>query len=265
MPVASAAGVAAVIGEHRAGQVCPFFGIKFKSLHIHLVVIDNQDSFIGNNIILGSPFSQFPVLVSLPSCNAAGQERITASPQILQGGSGQQCPVPVQLHLYAGFEGDVFQINRHSVLQDTVIMSDADALDAAGERSAGQGCPLCSIQIEFHSVLFVVIHKQDSFVGDNIVLGSPGGQCPVCVSSLGSDAAGQETIAAGSYSLQGSRGQQSFVAEQLHLYAICKCNVLQLNGYGILRNTGPVDAAFAICRCDSGQGADHDQSQHHCK
>ena len=48
-------------------------------------------------------------------------------------------------------------------------------------------------------------------------------------------------------------------------FVTCKCNVLQLNEYGILRNTGPVDAATAICRCDSGQGADHDQSQHHCK
>ena len=256
---------AAAIGERSAGQGCPCFGIQCETLPILLVAIDNQDSFIGNNIILGSPRGQCPVLVSSLGSDAAGQETMAAGIYSLQGGSGQQCPVPVQLHLYAGFEGDVFQINRHSVLQDTVIMSDADALDAAGERSAGQGCPLCSIQIEFHSVLFVVIHKQDSFVGDNIVLGSPGGQCPVCVSSLGSDAAGQETIAAGSYSLQGSRGQQSFVAEQLHLYAICKCNVLQLNGYGILRNTGPVDAAFAICRCDSGQGADHDQSQHHCK
>ena len=150
-------------------------------------------------------------------------------------------------------------------------MSDADALDAAGERSAGQGCPLCSIQIEFHSVLFVVIHKQDSFVGDNIVLGSPGGQCPVCVSSLGSDAAGQETIAAGSYSLQGSRGQQSLVPVQLHLYAGLKVNILQINRHSVLQDTvimsdaDALDAAVAFCRCDSGQGADHDQSQHHCK
>ena len=152
-------------------------------------------------------------------------------------------------------------------------MSDAGALDAAaiGERSAGQGCPLIGIQCEILPSLLVAIDNQDSFIGDNIVLGSPGGQCPVCVSSLGSDAAGQETIAAGSYSLQGSRGQQSIAAVQLHLYAGFKCNVLQLNGYGILqkaasmRNTGALDAATAICRCDSGQGADHDQSQHHCK
>ena len=144
---------AAARGEHRAGQVCPIFGIQRESLFIQLAAIDNQDSFIGNNIILGSPFSQFPVLVSLPSCNAAGQERIAASLQFLQGSRGQQSIAAVQLHLYAGF----------------------------------------------------------------------------------------------------------------------KCNVLQLNGYGILqkavimRNTGALDAATAICRCDSGQGADHDQNQHHCK
>ena len=150
-------------------------------------------------------------------------------------------------------------------------MSDAGALDAAGERSAGQVCPLIGIKREGLRIQFLSIDNQDSLVGNNIVLGDPRGQCPVCVSSLGSDAAGQETIAAGSYSLQGSRGQQSIAAVQLHLYAGFKCNVLQLNGYGILqkaasmRNTGALDAATAICRCDSGQGADHDQSQHHCK
>ena len=89
-------------------------------------------------------------------------------------------------------------------------MSDADALNAAarGEHRAGQGCPLIGIKREGLRILFVSIDKQDSFVGNNIIFGSPGGQCPVCVSSLGSDAAGQETLAAGSYSLQGSRGQQ---------------------------------------------------------
>ena len=93
-------------------------------------------------------------------------------------------------------------------------MSDADALNAAarGEHRAGQGCPLIGIKREGLRIQFVSIDNQDSFVGDNIIFGSPGGQCPVCVSSLGSDAAGQETIAAGSYSLQGSRGQQSTVA-----------------------------------------------------
>ena len=65
-------------------------------------------------------------------------------------------------------------------------MSHAGALDAAaiGERSAGQGCPLIGIKREGLRILFVSIDKQDSFVGDNIVLGSPGGQCPVLVSSL---------------------------------------------------------------------------------
>ena len=33
----------------------------------------------------------------------------------------------------------------------------------------------------------------------------------------------------------------------------------------IMSDDGALDAAVAICRCDSGQGADHDQSQHHCK
>ena len=81
-------------------------------------------------------------------------------------------------------------------------MSHAGALDAAaiGERSAGQGCPLIGIKREGLRILFVSIDNQDSFVGNNIIFGSPGGQCPVCVSSLGSDAAGQETIAAGIYS-----------------------------------------------------------------
>ena len=55
MPVVFAAGGAAARGEHRAGQGCPFFGIKFKSLHIHLVAIHKQHDFIGDNIILGSP------------------------------------------------------------------------------------------------------------------------------------------------------------------------------------------------------------------
>ncbi len=76
-------------------------------------------------------------------------------------------------------------------------MSHAGALDAAaiGERSAGQGCPLIGIKRECLRILFVSIDNQDSFVGNNIIFGSPGGQCPVLVSSLGSDAAGQETMA----------------------------------------------------------------------
>ena len=91
-------------------------------------------------------------------------------------------------------------------------MSNGGALDAAGGHRAGQGCPLIGIKREGLRTQFVSIDKQDSFVGDNIVLGSPRGQCPVLVSSLGCDAAGQETIAAGIYSLQGSRGQQSIAA-----------------------------------------------------
>ena len=53
-------------------------------------------------------------------------------------------------------------------------VGDDDDAAARGEHRAGQGCPLCSIQIEFHSVHFVVIHKQHDFIGDNIVLGSQG-------------------------------------------------------------------------------------------
>ena len=91
-------------------------------------------------------------------------------------------------------------------------MSNDGALDAAGEHRAGQVCPIFGIKREGLRIQFVSIDKQDSFVGDDIIPGSPGGQCPVCVSSLGSDAAGQETIAAGSYSLQGGSGQQSIAA-----------------------------------------------------
>ncbi len=77
-------------------------------------------------------------------------------------------------------------------------MSNDGALDAAGEHRAGQDCPLIGIKREGLRILFLSIDKQDSFVGDDIIPGSPGGQCPVLVSSLGSDAAGQEIMAAGS-------------------------------------------------------------------
>ena len=49
---------AAAIGEHRAGQVCPIFGIQRESLFIQLAAIDNQDSPVGDNIVLGSPGGQ---------------------------------------------------------------------------------------------------------------------------------------------------------------------------------------------------------------
>ena len=130
----------------------------------------------------------------------------------LQGGSCQQGLTTVQLHLYAGRKVNILQINRHSVLQDTVSMSDGGALDAAGEHRAGQVCPLIVIKREGLRILFVSIDNQDRLVGNHIIPGSPGGQCPVLVSSLGCDAAGQETMAAGIYSLQGSRGQQSIAA-----------------------------------------------------
>ena len=48
----------------------------------------------------------------------------------LQGGSGQQSIAAVQLHLYAGLKVNILQINRHSVLQDTVSMSNTSTLNA---------------------------------------------------------------------------------------------------------------------------------------
>ena len=155
-------------------------------------------------------------------------------------------------------------------------MSDAGALDAAaiGERSAGQGCPCFGIQFESHRIHLLVIDKQDSFVGNNLVPGDPRGQAPGIICTLGRYTTGHVFIIRVFFQaafLQSGSGQQSFVAVQLHLYAFFKCNVLQINGYGILqiaafmRNNGALDAAVAFCRCDSGQGADHDQSQHHCK
>ena len=92
---------AAARGEHRAGQVCPIFGIKRESLFIQLVAIDNQDSFVGNNIIFGSPRGQRPSVIFAFGGDAAGQETIAAGSYSLQGGSGQQSLVPVQLHLSA--------------------------------------------------------------------------------------------------------------------------------------------------------------------
>ena len=136
-------------------------------------------------------------------------------------------------------------------------MSDDGALDAAA-IGAGQGCPLIGIKRELHSVHFVVIHKQHDFIGDNIIFGSPGGQCPVCVSSLGSDAAGQEIIAVGSYSLQGGSGQQSIAAVQLHLHAGFEGDGFQINRHSVLQDTvimsdaGALDAAAWSSRQRSG-------------
>ena len=100
-------------------------------------------------------------------------------------------------------------------------MSHAGALDAAaiGERSAGQGCPFIGIKREGLFSQLAAIDNQDSLVGDNIVLGSPGGQCPVLVSSLGSDAAGQETKTLKRYSQQKNNNQQNqHSSTSLHLY-----------------------------------------------
>ena len=150
-------------------------------------------------------------------------------------------------------------------------MSDDGALDAAagGERSTGQVCPRIGIQFEGLFILLAAIDNQDSLVGDNIVLGSPGGQCPVLVSSLGSDAAGQETIALGSYSLQGGSGQQGLAAVQLHLYAGLKVNILQINRHSVLQDSvimsddGALDAAAwsSRQRSDGQHDADHEKCQ----
>ena len=76
-------------------------------------------------------------------------------------------------------------------------VGDDDDGAARGAHRAGQGCPLIGIQRESLFSQLAAIDNQDSPVGDNIIFGSPGGQRPVLVSSLGSDAAGQEIIAAG--------------------------------------------------------------------
>ena len=169
---------AAAIGERSAGQGCPLIGIKREGLRILFVSIDNQDSFVGNNIIFGSPGGQCPVLVSSLGSDAAGQVRIRTSSQhiSIQRSRGQQGRITVQLHLYAGLKVNILQINRHSVLQATVSMSDADALDAAGEHRAGQVCPIFGIQLESLFSQLAAIDNQDSLVGDNIIPGSPGGQ-----------------------------------------------------------------------------------------
>ena len=144
-------------------------------------------------------------------------------------------------------------------------MSNDGALDAAGEHRAGQVCPIFGIQRESLFSQLAAIDKQDSFVGDDIILGSPGGQCPVLVSSLGSDAAGQETMAAGIYSLQGGSGQQSIAAVQLHLYAGLKVNNHQINRHSIFQvaasmsNTSTLNATawFSRQRSDRQHDGQH--------
>ena len=48
----------------------------------------------------------------------------------LQGGSGQQGLISVQLHLYAGLKVNILRINRHSVLQVAASMSNTSTLNA---------------------------------------------------------------------------------------------------------------------------------------
>ena len=55
----------------------------------------------------------------------------------LQGSRGQQSIAAVQLHLYAGFEGDVFQSNGNSIFQvaaSTVIGSSVHTITTASRR-----------------------------------------------------------------------------------------------------------------------------------
>ena len=150
-------------------------------------------------------------------------------------------------------------------------MSDDGALDAAagGERSTGQVCPLIGIKREGLRIQFLSIDNQDSLVGDNIVLGSPGGQCPVLVSSLGSDAAGQETIAAGFYSLQGGSGQQGLATVQFNRNALSEGNAFQFKGNSIFQvaasmsNISTINATawFIRQRSDGQHDADHEKCQ----
>ena len=256
---------AAAIGDS-AGQGCPCFGIQCELLRIQLVSIDKQDSFVGNNLVPGDPRGQAPGLIFIHGRYTTGHVIIILvcfQDFFLQSGSGQQSFVAEQLHLYAFFKCNVLQLNEYGILRNTGPVDAATIGD-----SAGQVCPFFGIQCESHRLHLLVIDKQDSFIGNNIVPGDPRGQAPGSICTLGRYTTGHVIIIRVCFQgffVQSGSGQQSFAAEQLHLYAFFKCNVLQLNEYGILRNTGPVDAATAICRCDSGQGADHDQSQHHCK
>ena len=89
---------AAAIGEHRAGQVCPIFGIQREGLRIQFVSIDNQDSLVGDNIVLGSPRGQRPGVIFAFGGDAAGHEGMiltNSQDARLQSGSGQQSTVAV--------------------------------------------------------------------------------------------------------------------------------------------------------------------------
>ena len=88
------------------------------------------------------------------------------------------------------------------------------------------------------------------------------------ISSLG-DAAGQETIVAGIYSLQGGSGQQGIVAVQFNRNALSEGNVFQFKGNSIFQvaasmsNTSTINATAWFSR-HSGDGqhdADHEKCQ----
>ena len=68
------------------------------------------------------------------------------------------------------------------------------------------------------------------------------------------DVVGQEIIAAGLYSLQGSRGQQGLAAVQFNRNALSEGNVFQFNGNSVFQatasmsNTSTLDAAAMSSR-----------------
>ena len=129
----------------------------------------------------------------------------------LQSSPGQQSIAAVQLHLYAGLKVNILQFNGNSILSNDGAINAA----AGGERSAGQVCPIFGIQFEGLFILLVAIDKQDSFVGDNIVLGSPSGQRPGVIFAFGGDAAGHEGMILTSSQdarLQSGSGQRSIAA-----------------------------------------------------
>ena len=156
------------------------------------MVIDKQDSFSGNNIVPGDPMGQAPGLIFTHGRYTTGHEliiRVCFQGVFIhfQSGSGQQSFVAEQLHLYAFFKCNVLQLNGYGILRNT---GPVDA--AAIGDSAGQGCPIFGIQFESHRIHLLVIDKQDSFVGNNLVPGDPRGQAPGLIFTLGRYTAGHE-------------------------------------------------------------------------
>ena len=148
------------------------------------------------------------------------------------------CFFAEQLNYDAILESNILQVNGHRIFQDTVIMGDASTFDGAavGRSSARKIDPLFRIQSEGLLILLVTVDNQDSLVGNNIILGLPGGQSPVLVCFLGSDAAGQERIRTSRLlrGIQRGDGQQGLAAVQLDLDACHEGNVLQFNRHSVL-------------------------------